>query len=697
MFHHLGKPLVITLLGASLLTLSARLAVADDFLSRASAQFREKEYGAAYDLARKAAESPQRTFLLGVTALRQGKPDEAVGLLADAERKLPLAGDYAALYQAEALLKLKKYTEAAAKAFSVQKTYPASPLVRRSEKLFADIFFEAGDYKGALRHYLAFVEKYPAGADSVDALFQSARSREEAGDKNGAVQTYRTIWLSNPAASQAKKAQERIKELEKGGVPIAAYTPEELLRRAAALYAQNEFALSVQTLKSIPLEGQSDAFVARVDLRTGLNWYRQRNYKQAETCLAKAAASTVAGVQSEARFWLAKTLERQEQYERAFKMFMDLAGEGRKQEFADDALMEAAGLRKSLGGFAESAHMCELVIKGYPDSRFASRAAWEGAWCRYLGADYVRAADAFKGLLKDASIREKALYWLARSLENAGNADAAGWYRTLLDEYPAGFYAAWYREQKGIRDVRESLGRRNALTELPLAPGFEKPRLLASLGMLEEARTEMAVARKKMAAKGSLFPAMARLYLEIGDYWSAISLFMQNSPVKWDTADLPLWAAGYPLAYSGLVSQYASANGLSEALLYALIRAESRFSPAVRSHAGAIGLMQLMPDTAKAIVREKGQFNPMRLTAPEFNIKVGTKHLRSLLKGYDGDAVYATAAYNAGASAVDRWRRNMKGLKKDEFIESIPYQETRDYVKKVYASAATYRQLYGLK
>jgi soluble lytic murein transglycosylase len=132
-------------------------------------------------------------------------------------------------------------------------------------------------------------------------------------------------------------------------------------------------------------------------------------------------------------------------------------------------------------------------------------------------------------------------------------------------------------------------------------------------------------------------------------------------------------------------------------LIYALIRAESGFSPAIKSPAGAIGLMQLMPSTAKATAREKGTFNPQQLVVPDYNIKLGTRHFRDLMKGYDGDVVYSIAAYNAGAAAVERWRKGLKGLKKDEFIESIPYQETRDYVKKVYASAATYRQLYGLK
>ena len=131
--------------------------------------------------------------------------------------------------------------------------------------------------------------------------------------------------------------------------------------------------------------------------------------------------------------------------------------------------------------------------------------------------------------------------------------------------------------------------------------------------------------------------------------------------------------------------------------MYALVRAESRFSPTVKSGAGAIGLMQLMPATAKMTAKEKGYFDPQRLVSPDCNLTLGTRHLRELIKGYDGDVVYSIAAYNAGATAVERWKKNFKGLKKDEFIENIPYRETRDYVKKVYASAATYRQLYGIK
>ena len=691
------RQLLVALAGLFVLAFTIPASSAEDMLSRAAVLVRSKQYAEAYDLAAKSEDSPQRSFQLGTIALRLGKPDEALPLLAQAEQKLPLVADYAVLYQAEALLKLKKYPEAAAKAAVISKVYPQSQLLRRSAKLVADAAFESRDFKAALAASQRFVEKYPSGADSVDAMYLAARCREELGDTVAALQTYKNIWLNNPVAPQAQKAEQRIKDLELQSGSISPVTVEELLKRASFQYARNRFSESLKTLDAARAAAPSPAAVARIDMRAGLAHYRLRQYKPAETHLAMAADSSEKSVSSEARFWMAKTLERMGRNEDALRAYLKLASEGRPQAFADDALMEAAGLQRSLGQYADAARLFEQLGGRYPDSRFFSRSVWESGWSRYLAGDYPAAAVTFKALLKDEAQREKVLYWLGRSLDNAATTEAAPYYQLLLDEFPAGFYAAWHRERKGLKDTRESLGQVNTVSQLPLAAGFEKPHLLASLGLLEEARIEMTAARKRSGDKKGLFPVFARTYLEMGDYSSSISLFMRNRPIAWEKGTLPLWTAGYPLAYTGLVAQHAAANGLSEGLVYALIRAESEFSPTIASGAGAIGLMQMMPATARQTAREKGDFDPLRLTVPEYNITLGTRHLRDLMKGYNGDVIYVAAAYNAGSGALARWRKNLKGLQKDEFIESIPYQETRDYVKKVYASAATYRQLYGLK
>jgi len=691
------RPVLLAFFGVTFLAGATRSLQADDYLNLAAAQYRDKDFGGGYESAGKSSDLTHRSFVRGMAALRMDKFEEAVALLADAEQKLPLIADYAAYYQAEALLKLKKYPAAAAKAASIRSSFASSKMVRRSEKLYADILYESGDYKGALKSYQSFIEKYPSGSDAVDASFSSARCREESADAAGAMLIYRSIWLNNPASPLAARSQERLKQLELPSLKLSPYSAEELLKRASALYAHNEYRASLKTLEMIPAASRSQAFTSQIDLRSGMALYRLRQYKQAEKQFVSAAASTLPEVRSEARFWLAKSLERQDLKERALAMYLELAGEGKKQEFADDALIEAAGLKRALGEYAEAARLFEQAARLSSGAKAVPKLVWDSGWCRYLAGQYPAATEIFKGLLADETEREKVLYWLGRALEKNGDPAAASYYRTLLDEFPAGFYATWYREQNGIKDSRESFGNREALAELPLSTGYDKARLLASLGMLGEARTEVASARKKNGDRKWQFPALARVYLEMRDYGSAIYLFMQNRPVAWEKRALPLWAAGYPRAYTELVSQNAALNGLSEGLVYALIRAESGFAPAIKSSAGAIGLMQMMPATAKQTSREKGEFDPLRLTSPEYNIRLGTKHLHDLMQAQDGDVIYMAAAYNAGSGALGRWKKSFKGLDMDEFIESIPYRETRDYVKKVYASAATYRQLYGLK
>jgi soluble lytic murein transglycosylase len=525
-----------------------------------------------------------------------------------------------------------------------------------------------------------------------------ARCLEELVNYDGALQIYRSIWLNTPTSPLAAKSQERIKFLDRLSFKVAPYTPEELLKRAATLQAQNQHNDSLKTLEMIQTASVSQEMADRIAFRTGKAQYLLKRYAQAEKQFIKAAASAIPGIRSEGRFWLAKSRDRQDLKVQAFAMYMELAGEGKKQEYADDALIEAAELKRGLGQFAEAARLFDQVAKVTLESKTIAKSVWNGGWCRYLAGDYPAATEAFKNLLSDEKYREKALYWIGRGVEKGGDtASAASYFRTLTNEFPAGFYATWYREQKGVKDGRESIGNRDPLVEIPTAAGFDKPRLLASLGLIEEARVEMAAIRKKNGEKKGQFPGVARIYLEMRDYGMAIYMFIQNKPLAWTKETLPLWTFGYPRAFSQLISQNSSLNGLSEGLVYALIRAESGFSPAIKSGAGAIGLMQMMPATARMTAHEKGEFNPQRLTTPEYNIRLGTRHLHDLMKEYDGDVVYMAAAYNAGSGALGRWKKSYKGLQKDEFIESIPYQETREYVKKVYASAATYRQLYGIK
>jgi soluble lytic murein transglycosylase len=154
----------------------------------------------------------------------------------------------------------------------------------------------------------------------------------------------------------------------------------------------------------------------------------------------------------------------------------------------------------------------------------------------------------------------------------------------------------------------------------------------------------------------------------------------------------------YPTPYLDMMQSYARENNLDEAWVYGLIRQESRFTSRAKSSVGASGLMQVMPATAKWIAKRLGlgDYRPAMIHELDTNIQFGTHYLRYTMDEMDGQAVMATAAYNAGPSRPKRWAAK-QALEGAIYAESIPLNETRDYVKKVMANACFYAQRLGTK
>jgi soluble lytic murein transglycosylase len=158
-----------------------------------------------------------------------------------------------------------------------------------------------------------------------------------------------------------------------------------------------------------------------------------------------------------------------------------------------------------------------------------------------------------------------------------------------------------------------------------------------------------------------------------------------------------VWRATYPRPYRKAVQRWAEAYRVEPDLLQALMREESRFDPSARSSTGAIGLTQLMPQTArrKAAELRLGGVTPDALRRPALNIRLGAACLGELLSTFDGSSVHALAAYNAGPQAVSRWMRARPDAELDEWVEQIPATETRGYVKRVVGSFRAYQLVYG--
>jgi len=150
----------------------------------------------------------------------------------------------------------------------------------------------------------------------------------------------------------------------------------------------------------------------------------------------------------------------------------------------------------------------------------------------------------------------------------------------------------------------------------------------------------------------------------------------------------------YRIEYREEIARYSRENHLDPYLVAAVIQVESGFDPHSRSQAGAVGLMQLLPDTGREVAeRLKDDYDPERLTDPETNIRYGTWYLGHLTKRYES-TVFALAAYNGGGANMDQWRRGSEGKPDRWVIDRIPFKETREFVGRVIKTRDTYRRLY---
>lgn len=229
---------------------------------------------------------------------------------------------------------------------------------------------------------------------------------------------------------------------------------------------------------------------------------------------------------------------------------------------------------------------------------------------------------------------------------------------------------------------------------------FERAKKLIQLGFYEWARWELYTIEKKTRNR-DYRRTLVDLYQKINSfnrsaYISTID-FGEKRRKEGMQKVSELWKAAYPLAYENVVNHFAAEFGMEREFVWAIMRAESFFKAEISSPVGAKGLMQLMPHTATQVSRLLGDefFDTKMLVRPEVNVRVGTRYLQRLSKKFKNQIPLMAAGYNAGPHRVKSWLSNFGHLEMDEFIEHIPFKETRKYVKKVTRNYAIYKRLYG--
>lgn len=282
-------------------------------------------------------------------------------------------------------------------------------------------------------------------------------------------------------------------------------------------------------------------------------------------------------------------------------------------------------------------------------------------------------------------------YWKARSLKEKNNVVAANALLIPLARERS-FYGLLAQEDMGDAMRAPPVSYRASESDMSAAkakPGIQRALELYQLDMRWEAKSEWSLATRNFDDR----QLIAAAELAFRQEWYDVAISTADK-----TALTHDFALRYPTPYRDTMEAYVRDNQLDEAWVYGLIRQESRFVNVARSGVGASGLMQVMPATARWIAKRLGMddYHPGLIHRVETNIQLGTYYLRHVLDEMNGQPLMATAAYNAGPGRPKRWAgsRSMEGA---VYAETIPFNETRDYVQKVMANAHFYTYRLGLK
>jgi soluble lytic murein transglycosylase len=616
--------------------------------------------------------------------------------------------DYADFLAAQAFMEAGKLSEAESLLTSFATKYPESIFVPRLPVMIANLSIEQNDPGTALR--VLHQHASDPIANHADFQLALARANQMTGNVDEAGRLYRHIFLTFPLSNEGQQAKTQLAVVG----AAAPLTVAERRAHADALYAGGRYADAGEEYRALANDSSAsdpEAKNALLVAAASSDFKTKRLSKEEVDALPDTADESGAR-----RMYLAVEVARNRDDSNALETLVTQM----EQRFQDspwlaEALYTSANMYLLKKDYPQAiVYYTELATR-FPTHRYAPSSHWKAAWLNYRLGNYSAAALLFdKQIALYAGGKEipAALYWRGRLYADQEHqpAMAAAYYQTVSKTFEHYYYAQLSRDRLAElgsvspADVAmlENIQREEIPALTDDVPEDDehviKARLLANAGLNEYIPDEI------KAADGSeqwgAF-AEAEIYSSDGETFRAMRVlkralpFYTSAPI--DTLPMGYWKILFPQQYWSAIEQDSAKNGLDPYMVASLIRQESEFNPSAISSANAFGLMQLLPSVGRSMAKEEGihHFNEMELLNPETNIRLGTRYLKQTLDKFDGQPPYAFAAYNAGDSRVTDWQSIGRYHGMDEFVESIPFTETRDYVQAILRNESIYRELNG--
>ena len=623
----------------------------------------------------------------------------------------PLAGDlgdYVAYYLGVAYLQTGHIAEALATLADFGTAHPDSLLVRDAHVSYANALLE----EGRAAETVAVLEKdrVPLRSDVELAL---GKAYAALGQSNKAADALSNIYYTMPASADADAAGVELRKLP--SLPPA--TNQQRKARGDLLIKARRYGDAVEAYRDLLIHtAGEEKITAELSLADAL--HRSGRDREARQELV-ALAGNGGELNPQRLFILGEIDFSASDNDGFYRTVEDLRKIAPTSSWLEQALLTAANLHLVHHEYEPALETFHELQQRFPNGSRASYAHWKAAWLTLRQGRNDDAKKAFEeqiSLYPTGAEMPNALYWRARLAEEDNQpAMARAIYVKLSQRYRNFYYAELGRQRLAKIPATETSGHYALLDHVPPLdnsgkvvesdpPGddlhVQKAELLGNGGLTDFAVRELQAAASSDG--GNWGPAeTARIYIETGQYNLAIEVMKRSTPNYFalDIPDLPrgYWEALFPKPYWNDLKRFAAGNGLDPYLVASLIRQESEFNPGAVSRANAVGLMQLLPKTGKVVARQEKlkRYTASQLYTPAVNLQLGTRYFKGMVDKFGGSFEYALAAYNAGSDRVEDWLGQGKYRDPQEFVESIPFTETREYVQAIMRNASVYRQLYG--
>ena len=658
-------------------------------------------------------------FTLGEVSFEQKRFPDAILHLEAAQSRLPKLADYTAYYLAAAHSETADYSAAAREAAIVRSVPLRSPFATKSIVLQARALAASGSAQEAVR---MLRERY-ADLPQPDADLAMAIAYEAARDLPHAAQYYQRVYYEYPTGDPATRAAAALITLRDGmGAAYPAPAAQAMVERGHKLLAQREYARAQSEFQAlVPQLSGPERDRARVGI--GAAEYLSGDVAAAYSHLRSLEVSNPeanAEANAERLYYLAECARKLNDEDQMMEAVKKL-GKHRESLWRYKALVAAANRFLVINQPDKYTPLYKAVYESFPDQPLAASSHWRVAWAAYIRRKHD-ARELLREHLERYSVHPSAsaaLYFLGRLAEADADYPAArAFYTRLAAQFPNYYYGILARErmaQPKIVAVGPSEKTAQFLRSIAFPP--RQPAVPSE----PDAETALRIARARLLESAGL-PDLAQAELRFGarnggqPYLLAMELARAaNTPherlhniksaapdyLSMSLEDAPpaFWQLLFPLPYEKDLVRSAKQQNLDPYMVAALIRQESEFDPQALSAKNAYGLTQVEPATGRALARRAGikRFSNRSLFQPAINLKLGAYYLRALLDQWGGQWEQTLASYNAGKSRVNDWITWNQYQEPAEFVESIPFTETREYVEAVLRNATVYRQLYASK